>query len=526
MKGVYCTLHYLVFSSLLIFYAQTIELAYGTSQLKVDKQNDPTSNWVPMPSDIGQLKEERLLATIKSAQKKLVNTPKDATAWGQLGNIYFVHGWKVEAAQCYQVAIENVPDTFRWLYYLGLTTYMVEPKSAAQTLAKAITLNPKYAPAHIYRAAAVRSLGQLEQAKSHLEEAKNLDPKNPYASLWLGEIALVFQQFEVARAHLTTALELNPEQSEAHAAMAKLERALGQIENANRHAEASKKRTKHTEMHDPLWLDVLEFGVTAQKYAVRGNRYLQQGDFKRAISELKIAILDLDNDPHLWLNYGIALLLNKQYSKAVAVLEKTLLIIQDHKDTVRNPTENTNLKLQSYYNLGLAYYQEGRTEKSVIAYQQAIQLEPNFADAYGGLGLIYWRTGNLDTAILHCQKAIKIAPENIEFHQNLVRVYWQKGMYDSAAEVYRTILDLNASDTESLHHLGLILLSKNEYHQAVSYFQQVLEIKPENALTHGALGVAYYKLGEQHLAIHQFQEVLRLDPQNQNAHKMLERLLD
>ena len=90
MKGVYCTLHYLVFSSLLIFYAQTIELAFGASQLKVDRQNDPTSNWVPMPSDIGQLKEERLLATIKSAQKKLVNTPKDATAWGQLGNIYFV----------------------------------------------------------------------------------------------------------------------------------------------------------------------------------------------------------------------------------------------------------------------------------------------------------------------------------------------------------------------------------------------------------------------------------------------------
>ncbi len=489
-----------------------------------NRHNALTPSWVPQPSDIAHVKEQRLLATVKTAQKALIEARKDEKAWGALGNIYFVHGWEVEAAKCYRSAVEIAPSEFRWLYYLGLTTYKVNPQTAAETLSEAIKLDPQYTPAHIYRAAALRSLGHITQAKTHLETANELDPQNPYASLWLGELALAVQQFEAAQNHLQRALKLNPEQSEAHAAMAQVTRVLGETDAATEHAHASRKRTRYTQMHDPLWWDVLKLGVTAQRYAERGNRYLQQGDFKRAVSELEIAISGLDTDPHLWLNYGIALLLSRQSNEATTVLENTLTVIRDTENTTRNPTEIADLKVQSHYNLGLAYYQGGKIEKAIAAYQTAIQLAPNFADAYGGLGVIYWRSGDLDAAIRHCQKAIKISPKNIEFHQNLTQIYWQKGMYDRAAIGYRIILELNPSDENALHHLGIILLWKQEYDESVSCFQKVLQRNPDNALTHGALGTAYYRLGKEGPAIHAFQEVLRLDPQNQDARKMLERL--
>ena len=527
MKGIYCVL-------LLGCCTLLLSSAIGTSALADDsnqqigadgnRHNALMPSWVPQPSDIEHVEEQRLFAAVKTAQQALIDAPKDATAWGELGNVYFVHGWEVEAAECYRSAIEIAPNEFRWLYYLGLTTYKVNPQAAAQTLAEAIKLDPQYAPAHIYQAAALRSLGYLQQAEVHLETANELDPRNSYASLWLGELALAAQQFETARRHLQRALKLNPEQSEAHAAMAQVARILGETDAATQHAQASRKRTKYTQMHDPLWWDVLKLGVTAQRYAERGNRYLQQGDFKRAVSELEVATSGLNKDTHLWLNYGIARLLNKQYSEAIAVLENTLTVIHDTENTPRNPTDIADLKVQTHYNLGLAYYHDGKIEKAIAAYQTAIQLEPNFADAYGGLGVIYWRTGDLDAAIRHCQKAIKIAPENIEFHQNLTQIYWQQGMYDRAAIGYRIILELNPSDENALHHLGIILLSKQEYDEAVSCFQKVLQRNPNNALAHGALGTAYYKLGEEDPAIREFKEVLRLDPQNENARKMLERL--
>ena len=531
MKGIYWGLFLVCYT--LFLYSEVGESALAddanrqvgvTDESEGKAQNILTPNWMPQPSDIEHVEEQRLLATVKTAQQALMKAPKDATAWGALGNVYFVHGWEVAAAECYRSAVEIAPNEFQWLYFLGLTTYKVNPQVASQTLAEAIKLDPRYAPAHIYRAAALRSLGHIAQAKAHLETANELNPQNPYASLWLGELALATQQFKVARSHLQRALKLNPEQSEAHAAMAQVARILGERDTATEHAHASRKRTKYIQLHDPLWWDVLKLGVTAQRYAERGNRYLQQGDFKRAVSELEVAIAGLDKDPHLWLNYGIALLLNKQPSEAIPVLENTLTVIRDTENTPRNPTEIADLKVQCHYNLGLASYQGGKIERAIAAYQTAIQLEPNFADAYGGLGVIYWRSGDLDAAIRHCQKAIKIAPENIEFHQNLTQIYWQKRMYDRAAIGYRIILELNPSDEKALHHLGIILLSKQEYDEAISCFQKVLQINPDNALTHGALGTAYYKLGEEDLAIHEFQEVLRLDPQNQDARQILERL--
>ena len=440
-------------------------------------ENARIPDWVPQPIDIERVEEQRLLAAVAAAQKTLAAAPKDATAWGQLGNIYFVHGWLAEAAKCYQSAVEIAPNVFRWSYYFGMTTYKSDPQSASETLAAAIKLDPQYAPAHVYRAAALRSLGNLEQAKVHLETANALDPRNPYASLWLGELAFAAEAFESARSHLQRALKLNPEQSEAHAAMAQVAMILGEIGGS--HSSMHKPRVSEQNTHrctDPLWWDVLQLGVTALRYAERGNRYLQQGDFERAVSELEVAISGLDKDSHLWLNYGIALLLNKQYSEAATALENTLVVIRDNENTTRDPTEISDLKVQSHYNLGLAYYHNGQIEKAIAAYEKAVELDPNFADAYGGLGVIYWRTGDLAEAIRHCQKAIKIAPENIEFHKNLTRIYWQKGMYDAAAVGYRIILELNPSDESALHHLGLILLSKEDYDEAVFAFKRCFKL--------------------------------------------------
>ena len=332
MKGIYFAL-LLVCCTLLLCSEVGVFALAGDSNQQVsegNKQNTLLPDWVPQPSDIERVEERRLLAVVKAAQKTLVEAPKDATAWGQLGNVYFVHGWEVEAAQCYRVAVEIAPNEFRWLYYLGMTTYKTDPQATVQALAEAIKLDPQYAPAHVYRAAALRSLGHLEQAKVHLEAANELDSRNPYASLWLGELAFAAQQFEAARSHLQRALKLNPEQSKAHAAMAQVAMILGEMDAATQHAQASRKRTKYTQMRDPLWWDVLKVGVTAQRYAERGNRYLQQGAFKRAVSELETAISVLDKDSHLWLNYGIALLLNKQYSEATAILENTLVVIRNN----------------------------------------------------------------------------------------------------------------------------------------------------------------------------------------------------
>ena len=51
---------------------------------------------------------------------------------------------------------------------------------------------------------------------------------------------------------------------------------------------------------------------------------------------------------------------------------------------------------KDHYILGNYYLNLGKLEEAIIAYQQAIQIDPNHANAYFNLGLAYGRQGQLD----------------------------------------------------------------------------------------------------------------------------------
>ena len=120
MKGIYSAL--LLVCGILLLCSEVREpiladdshqLVRGTSESVGQARNAFTPSWVPQPSDIAHVEEQRLLAAVKAAQKALIEAPKDATAWGQLGNVYFVHGWEVEAARvlpkCRRDCAQRIP---------------------------------------------------------------------------------------------------------------------------------------------------------------------------------------------------------------------------------------------------------------------------------------------------------------------------------------------------------------------------------------------------------------------------------
>ena len=484
--------------------------------------------WIPQPVDLALVSEPRLLQAAESAQKVVADAPDRAEAWGDLGNVYLVHGWEAEAARCYQRAVNINPTEFRWFYYLGLSTYKTDAQTAVDAFTKAIALDSDYPAVYVNHAHALRRLGRFEEARQQLTNVIKLDPENPFAELALGELSLAAKQFEDARIHLKRALKLNPDQSEAHAAMAQVALALGNREASNRHAQAARKTSKHTEMDDPLWWEVVKVGVTAKRYAERGTRYMEIGDFATAATELAIAASSKPKDAEIWFNYGIVLLRTNRYSKARKALEHALLII-DENDleggmSPKTPKEIAFLEIHSNYNLGYVYERLGERVKAIAAYKQAIELKPDFAHAHSGLGVLYAKTGRIREGVALCKKATQLAPDNIELQRSLATVYWQAKLYNNAAEVYDNIVRINPGDKGALHQLGVIYMGKRMYPEAQVKFKRVLEIQPNDPLAHGALGTVYLKLGDRAAAIAEFQTVLRLDPNNRTARRMLTQL--
>ena len=134
---------------------------------------------VPEPADLGLVEEKLLLDAIRDAQKAVRNSPEDAAVWGYLGHVYLSHGWELPAIPCYRQATVLAPDVFRWHYLLGRLNKQHYPKTAVEYLTRALALDSKYVPAHLYLASALRILGRLDEARHHLERAKAASTRQP-----------------------------------------------------------------------------------------------------------------------------------------------------------------------------------------------------------------------------------------------------------------------------------------------------------------------------------------------------------
>ncbi len=63
---------------------------------------------------------------------------------------------------------------------------------------------------------------------------------------------------------------------------------------------------------------------------------------------------------------------------------------------------------KAHFFLATALAKEGHLEEAVNHYQQALRIEPEFAEAYEGLGQALNQSGKREEAIQHYEQALRI----------------------------------------------------------------------------------------------------------------------
>lgn len=81
---------------------------------------------------------------------------------------------------------------------------------------------------------------------------------------------------------------------------------------------------------------------------------------------------------------------------------------------------------------GLRAYGKGNLDDAIAAFDEAVQVDPTYADAYFALANCYNKKGNLDEAIAAIRKAIELNPKEALYHTELSRLYVQRGMVPEA----------------------------------------------------------------------------------------------
>ena len=101
----------------------------------------------------------------------------------------------------------------------------------------------------------------------------------------------------------------------------------------------------------------------------------------------------------------------------------------------------------------------GQLREAMAAYERAIQLRPNYAEARMALGIQLLAGGNYPGALSHFQAAERLVPTLPEIHVNLGDAYRANQRWTEAQRAYRKALDLQSKLPEAHYGLGLLFLT-------------------------------------------------------------------
>ncbi len=155
---------------------------------------------------------------------------------------------------------------------------------------------------------------------------------------------------------------------------------------------------------------------------------------------------------------------------------------RDSETLFGHAIKTTKNNYLAYYNLGTFYYNEGRYDLAIAAYNDAIKINPRYADAYSSRGSTYVKAkGAYDLAILDYNKAVEISPKYAVGYYNRGNAYAKgKGRYDLAISDYSKAIELNPGYAAAYNNRGNAYAIRGEFDLAVSDYSKVIEMNPRD----------------------------------------------
>jgi adenylate cyclase len=243
--------------------------------------------------------------------------------------------------------------------------------------------------------------------------------------------------------------------------------------------------------------------------------YVLEGSVQKAADRIRInaQLIDATNGNHVWadrFDRKTADLFKLQDEIIENIVRKLALKInQTERERVfskqTDDLEAYDYLLKAYHHL----YQRKRenTEKAKKFFKKAIELDPNYADAYVGLANVRRRDANFgytefpDLAYQQAEelvkKAIMLDESNALAHNLLGYIYMRKGEYDLAISEIKYSIELNPNDYRTYRNLAPVLLYSGKPDEALYWYN--LSLKYDTHVSSGMfmnIGIANFVLGQ------------------------------
>lgn len=273
-------------------------------------------------------------------------------------------GRLAESRALFQSIREENPREATALYGLGrIALQDGDRKLAAELLRQATELYPEYGAAHYAYGLVQRDLGQMDEARRHLELSQRHRLKRP--PIDDPDLAAVADLNLGAALHLTRG------------------RAL---EEAGRIAESIGEHERALRLRPGL----------AQAHINLISLYGRSGQPEQALGHYRAALAINPDLPDLHYNHGVLLVAAGKTGEAAESFQRVIRLNPYHPE--------------AHHNYGVIIEQEGRLDEAAGHYQKALSAKPGYRSAHFHLGRILVNQGRVREGGDHFQRAVAPPP--------------------------------------------------------------------------------------------------------------------
>ena len=151
---------------------------------------------------------------------------------------------------------------------------------------------------------------------------------------------------------------------------------------------------------------------------------------------------------------------------------------------------------EAYFNRAAVHLANGDTERALCDCGQAIRLKPRFAEALGNRGAVLLRRGQPDKAIADFTAAIEARPMQATLWANRANAYLTLARYGDALTDFDRAIEIDANDVGLYLGRGRGRLFADNTAGAVDDFQKAVQLQPSNPYATIWLHVARVHRGE------------------------------
>ncbi len=177
-----------------------------------------------------------------------------------------------------------------------------------------------------------------------------------------------------------------------------------------------------------------------------------------------------------WFKLGNNAFRRLQYREAVGLYQKEREIAREEEQGHRQDIDrlrHRTILLQ----MGRAYTELGAVDSAKLVYEEAVAIDPSYAEAYSDLGVLYRDDGNYEQALVYSRRALELDPEQIDYHYFLGILLFRTGQAEAAVAYLRTAVEQRPWYPGAHYNLGHALMSLGDLDEGQRYLAGVDSIQ-------------------------------------------------